>query len=211
MILRRRSAILWSALLLLAAGCSTTRIDSSVPPGTAGIQVRRLLLLPAFGNAVREKAVEEAYLQAFKGRPVEVLRASEVLPAGPVDAAVFDLMARNGVDAVLVLAVARAGAVAGRPEDYRVGKEVETHRNSCDAKLLTMNFTRPGEELNEAELAQPWLEMEITLVDTRTHRAAWSAHSKTQGAQGTPISQLIGTQAAAAVGKMEKDGVLRDR
>lgn len=211
MILDRRFVVLPAVLLLLAVGCSTTTIDSSVPPETAGIQVRRLLLLPAFGNAVREKAAEEAYLKAFEGRPVEVLRASEVLPAGPVGEAALDLMARNGVDAVLVLTVVRAGAVAGRPEDYRVGKDVETHRNSCDAKLLTMNFTRPGEELNEAELAQPWLEMEVTLVDTRTHRVAWSAHSKTQGAQGTPFTQLIRTQADAAVGKMEKDGILRDR
>jgi hypothetical protein len=211
MILRRRSAILPLVLLLFAPACSTTKIVSSVAPGTSGVTIKRVLLLPAFGNAAREKAAEEAYLKALDGRPVEALRASEVLPAGPIDAAVLDLMARNGVDALLVLAMARAGAVPGRPEDYHVGKDLETHRNSCDAKLLTWNFTRPGEELNEAELAQPWLEMEVTLVDTRTRRAVWSARSKTQGAQGTPFSQLIGTQAAAAVGKMEKDGILRDR
>ena len=104
----------------------------------------------------------------------------------------------------------RGGAVGGYVGDYHAGKDMEYHRNSCDAKLLTWQYTKPGEELNEAELAMPWLEMTVTLLDPATRKAAWSARSKTQGTQGTSFVQLIRTQAVAAVAKLRRDGILRD-
>jgi len=210
MIVRHPAALLpLAALLLLAPACSSTRIVSSIPPGATVRQFHRLLVVPLFGDPVREKAAEEAYLRAFEGRPEALVRASEILPAGIGEAAFYDLMVRNHVDGVLILRPGKSGAIAGAVDDYHTGRDLDYHRNSCDAKLLTWVYNKPGDQLNEAELAQPWLEMTVTIIETASHKAAWSAHSKTQGTQGTPFSQLIRTQAAAAVARMDKDGVLQ--
>ena len=182
-----------------------------MPPDAAAREYRRLLVVPMFGDPARDQAAEEAYARAFAGGPVEILRASRVLPADIAEAAFYDLMAKNGVDGILILRLGGAGAVAGTVGDYHAGRDLDYHRNSCDAKMLAWEFSKPGDQLNEAELAKPWLEMTVTLVDASARKPAWSARSKTQGTQGTPFARLIRTQASAAATKLEKDGIVRAR
>jgi len=196
------------AFLSLPA-CSTTRIVSVIAPDAEGRRVHRLLIVPLFGDPARERAAEEAYARAFQGRSLEVLRASEVLPAGIDEAAFYTLMVRNGVDGVLVLRPGRSGAVPGSVDDYHAGREnLDAHPYGCNGKLLSRESAEPGDPLDEKELAKPWLEMTVTILDASSRKAVWSARSKTQGAQGTPFVQLIRAQAGEAVARMAQDGIL---
>lgn len=212
MTIRRRS--LFPALAVgfaMLPACSSTRIESAIPPGAVVREHHRLLVVPMIGDPAREAAAEEAYARAFAGRPEELLRSSEALPAGLDESEFYELMAKHGVDGVLVLRLGGAGAVAAPVGDYHAGKDMEYHRNSCDAKLLTRMYTKPGDELNEAELAQPWLDMTVTLVDVVSRKAAWSARIRTQGTQGTPFARLARTQASEVIARLAKDGMLRGR
>jgi hypothetical protein len=167
-----------------------------------------VLLAPLLGDPVREGKMEEAYRLALQGRPVEVLRASEVLPAGLGEEAFFDLMAKNGVDGVLVLRLAAAGTMPGAVGDYHAGKDVETHPNSCDAKIPKWTYDKPGEGLHEEDLSMPWLDMTVALVDPATREPAWSVRTRTQGTQGTPFGRLARTQADEVVKRLARDGML---
>jgi hypothetical protein len=198
-----RTAVAFSLLLALTAGCAPGRLTSvwSDPDGAA-TQYRDLIVFGVATNPNVRRAYEDNFVDALKGTGVEVRAAHRILSDRHIGRAkaVQEAVGRSGADGViityLVVDEGNPTADAGTHVDPNVSRSLYPYYG----RILS-EVTAPGYYSNDRALR-----LEVGLYDASRATLVWSGRSDTLDprSEQTMISEVI----TEVIGKLRADGYL---
>lgn len=203
-------------LMLHAAGCATTDIESFVDPDFRSATFHRILVSPSYDDLQMRATLERQMVAALKARGCDAVGALDVFAPTRefTDEQLYDKLTAGGFDAVMHIDLTDAYVEEQYiPEQTIVRNEGFLTANTLFGRRRPGGFSRFQETTFVTTtggyiVRSPRMRHRITLYDAGSRRLAWMATTFTAGDADTPFKRLAGSLAESVAGRLKIDGLI---
>jgi len=192
---------LTTVLLAISQGCATTDVESLVNPMIVpGVYSRIMVAFPAPDAGLRRVVEDEFVLQDAEGGTF--VQSYAVLPSERSHGSdeFFGLLARNRIDAVLMIGLTEEGVEWGHAgQTSSLDCPPTDPSPSCLPTLLLDAYS--GAE-------RPWATFVSSLYDVEQGIVVWRASAKTEGQPWSESEHLLRSLSRRTAARLADDGIL---
>jgi hypothetical protein len=199
----RRLAV--TGLLLVVAGCATTRVHSALDPQARGRRFHRVLIAVEFEDLALRQTAERELQRRLVERGVDARAASGLFFAAREypDAEIQQTLNAAGIEALLVIGSAESGTT----EHWVPQRTTTTSKTTVEGKTIEGRSTTTTS--GGYYRAKPWATYRADLHDRAAGRVVWFAEMDAGGSSLADWDDLARSMARATARQLVQDGVLR--
>jgi hypothetical protein len=192
-------------VLIVLAGCASTKITSFRDPAFATKTFHKILVVAPFSDLESRTMAESAFVDRLTSYSVDAIPSMKVLmPTRTYSSEEFlKILSEIKIDGVLLVTLVDASStqtfVPGSSSTY----------GQATLSGNTVNYSGTTQNYGGYYISKPRVRYEIRLYDVSTGNTAWVATSLTRGNAFAHFDTLIDSLADTAVEKLHEDALLR--